>query len=94
MSMAEKKSNSWVDHVKKYKIDNNCSYADAMKLAKDTYVKTTKTKVKPAKADDNVNDETPTPVETPDNEEVSTIEEPIRKKRVYKKRIPKSVKPE
>tara|TARA_R110000772_G_scaffold220930_1_gene331330 strand:+ start:329 stop:610 length:282 start_codon:yes stop_codon:yes gene_type:complete len=93
--MAAKKSNSWVDHVKKYKIDNNCSYADAMKLAKDSYVKTTKIKNdKPAIADEIVNDETPTPEETPVNEEVSTIEEPIRKKRVYKKRVPKSVKPE
>ena len=105
MSMETKKSNSWVDHVKKYKIDNNCSYADAMKLAKDTYVKTTKTKVKPAKAVDNVdNVDNVDSVDSVDSvENVNSVDsidstiiekpvkvKPIRKKRIIKKCVPNS----
>tara|TARA_R110000851_G_scaffold16414_2_gene53518 strand:+ start:451 stop:1041 length:591 start_codon:yes stop_codon:yes gene_type:complete len=33
------KSSKWIDHLKAYQKDNNCSYKEAMKLAKATYVK-------------------------------------------------------
>ena len=97
MSMAVKKSNSWVDHVKKYKEDNNCSYADAMKLAKDTYVKTIKTKVKPAKAVDNVdnvdNVDSVDNISDVENIDSSAIEKPVKAKPIRKKRITKKCVP-
>jgi len=37
--MSEKKSNSWVSHVRAYAEKNNISYRDAMKQSKDTYKK-------------------------------------------------------
>ena len=46
MSSTEKKQNSWILHCKQYAKDNNVSYKDAIKQAKDTYVKVPKV-VKP-----------------------------------------------
>ena len=36
---AVKKSNAWLDHVKKYRADNGGSYVEALKKAKLTYKK-------------------------------------------------------
>ena len=40
-----KKSNLWLDHVRKYREENpEVSYKDALKIAKETYVKAVKVK--------------------------------------------------
>jgi hypothetical protein len=40
----------WTDHVKAYAAANNCTYKEAMTLAKDSYVKVEKSE-KPAKVE-------------------------------------------
>ena len=42
--------NPWIDHVKKYAKDNNIAYGCAISMAKDTYVKKTKTTAKETKS--------------------------------------------
>eukprot|EP00511_Aplanochytrium_stocchinoi_P007959 CAMPEP_0204847782 /NCGR_PEP_ID=MMETSP1347-20130617/3024_1 /ASSEMBLY_ACC=CAM_ASM_000690 /TAXON_ID=215587 /ORGANISM="Aplanochytrium stocchinoi, Strain GSBS06" /LENGTH=43 /DNA_ID= /DNA_START= /DNA_END= /DNA_ORIENTATION= len=37
--MPKKKQSAWIEHVKKYAADNNCSYKEALSKAKATYVK-------------------------------------------------------
>lgn len=32
-----RKPNSWIEHVKKYALDNNISYRNSVKLARDSY---------------------------------------------------------
>jgi hypothetical protein len=72
-----KKSNPWIEHVKAYQAENNCTYAVALKESKASYKKPSK---KEAEA----------PVEV---EDVKVEEAPIKKKRVYrrKKKVPEVV---
>lgn len=39
MSTTEKKSNPWIEHIKKYSKDHNISYKEAIKASHSTYVK-------------------------------------------------------
>lgn len=42
MSTEKKQPNAWILHCKNYQLENKCSYKEAIKLAKDTYVRTEK----------------------------------------------------
>ena len=84
--------NAWVDHVKKYQLDNGVSYSDAMKLAKATYTCTTNKKVKKIPKDDAV--ESVEPVEVSESaepvevsESAEPVEAPVKTKRVYRRRV-------
>lgn len=74
MSINTKATNSWINHVKKYQSENNCTYSVALKEAKATYEK-------PEKKVSKIIEETPV-------EEASKIieETPIKKKRIYKRK--------
>jgi hypothetical protein len=65
-----KKTNPWIEHVKAYQAENNCTYAEALKASKASYKK-------PAKK------EAEAPVEV---EEVQVEETPVKKKRVYRRK--------
>ena len=84
MSLLEsKKSNPWISHVKEYQIANACSYAEALKLSKDSYKKAS-----PKKAEDMC-------TETVDIESFKDTKKPLKIVKVKSKPvdIPEKSKP-